>query len=177
MIEIIKKGDAVGLEALLTKNPLYVKSHFGSYISTPLHLSSYHNQLECARICFKHGAQVDSRDESGDSPFILAEKNNNYAMMQLLLDAGANINWKNDYGKSAMWYAIWQHTDAEKVKFMIDRGAETSDDDKHNHFVGPILYQREQLRKPILLTLALWKYSRQDKNVVRMIAKQMWSRR
>ena len=43
-------------------------------------------------------------------------------MVKLLIDKGANINAKNDYYKTPLYYAICIKENIESVKLLIDKG-------------------------------------------------------
>lgn len=73
------------------------------------------------RILISRGADINSGDESA---LFFALKNLEY--VKFLLKNGADINYKNSFGKSAIFYAT-QFGDENLVKLLIQNGAKVND--------------------------------------------------
>lgn len=64
------------------------------------------DKVEIARMLLDHGAKVDARDWTGNTPLMLAVQESRLAMAQLLVERGANVNAR---------------TDAAREKFLADQ--------------------------------------------------------
>lgn len=71
---------------------------------TALHLSV--GRPEIVKELILKGADVNAADILGDTPLILAAKNNIGSVMEALINAGADVNAKNKSGKSALYFAV-----------------------------------------------------------------------
>ncbi len=81
-----------------------------------------------AESALRAGAHVNLQEEteSGDTALIIAVKDNNKNMVQLLLDHGANPNIKNDDGFTALFYIRDDNLDIalDIIKLLIEYGAD-----------------------------------------------------
>ena len=57
---------------------------------------------ECVKLLTESGADVNSRNSSGDTPLNLAAKQNQPEYIKILLEAGGHINTFNDGGLNAL---------------------------------------------------------------------------
>ena len=65
-------------------------------------------------------ADLDSRDRRGATPLMHAAAFGNLETVKLLLDAGADVNARNDFDATAL---LWCARDPEKARLLIARGA------------------------------------------------------
>ncbi len=63
---------------------------------------------------------VDARDKRGATPLMLAAAYGSLDAMKLLIDAGADVNAKNDFDATAL---LWCTYDLEKVRLLVNKGA------------------------------------------------------
>jgi len=87
--------------------------------------SIYDGRFETAKILLAKGADVESRDDSGDTPLILAAQRNPQ-LLRDLLDKGANANGKNNNLETALIHAYGR----ESVVTLLDHRAELEAKDK-----------------------------------------------
>ena len=75
------------------------------------------------------GAQINYRDESGNTPLILSARANP-EITELLLEQGATVDLRNESGQTALMKAVLSGS-ARTVKILIDAGADVNarDDD------------------------------------------------
>lgn len=91
--------------------------------SDPLIAAAYENDLAKAKELIAAGIDVNRRDENTQTTALEeAVKNGNRKMVRILLDAGAEINARSDYGRTAL---MWLDDDAteELVWDLIAAGA------------------------------------------------------
>jgi len=67
--------------------------------------------------------QVDARDNRGATPLMHAAAFGSVESMKLLLDAGVDVNVKNDFGATAL---LWCARDGEKARLLIEHGADVN---------------------------------------------------
>ena len=71
------------------------------------------------------GGYVDSQDEYGKTPLMVAAENGNTGIARLLIDKGANLNARSNYGDTPLtWSAYKGHVDT--VKLLVERGADSN---------------------------------------------------
>ena len=71
------------------------------------------------------GADVNSSDNEGRSPLMIASRyNNDLEVIKILLDQGANVNSRDDSGHSSLMYSLAEDNVNQKVtKVLIEAGA------------------------------------------------------
>jgi ankyrin repeat protein len=74
---------------------------------TLLHFCSEYNRISMAKSLIEKGAELNLMDSHGNSPLWKAVFNarGNYELVQVLVDAGANTNSKNNADKSPLDFA------------------------------------------------------------------------
>ena len=76
------------------------------YQYTPLHKAAACNKIEAVAALISHGADVNARDEYGQTPLMLASYYGYAKVVEALLDAGADKELKatsgDDKGKTAL---------------------------------------------------------------------------
>lgn len=70
----------------------------------------------------------------GDSPLIYAARRNEIEMVRLLLDAGADINYRNDRGETALMTCSIRGT-TELLTLLLERGSDVHAVDDNGHTV------------------------------------------
>ncbi|CAI5681628.1 ankyrin repeat and SOCS box protein 5 isoform X1 [Oreochromis niloticus] len=90
--EACKRGNSHCVEALLSHgaDPDYEVSHLGS----PLYVSCLHRHTACSQVLLHRGADV-SVGRGGDSPLHAAVRQDSADQVSLLLDYGANTNFRD----------------------------------------------------------------------------------
>lgn len=73
---------------------------------TPLLYAARHGHIDVARVLLEHEASIDLAEANGIWPLLMAISNDQPAMAQYLLDAGAAVNGQDWYGRSPLWEAV-----------------------------------------------------------------------
>src|SRR5215472_17730617 len=68
-------------------------------------------------------AEIEVRDRRGATPLMHAAAFGNLETLKLLLDAGADVNARNDFNATAL---LWAARDPEKAQLLIARGADVN---------------------------------------------------
>jgi ankyrin repeat protein len=94
--------------------------------TTALHWAVEADDLEMADLLIKHGANVSAANHDGATPLLLASVNGKAAMIEKLLQGGADPNVPlSSYGDTALMLAARSgNTDALKV--LLDHGAQVN---------------------------------------------------
>jgi ankyrin repeat protein len=87
----------------------------------PLHLAA---SPEMVRILVKHGAELEARENGGGTPLhIMSENPEALDVMQELLELGADVNAKDNSGRTALATAL-ARDEQDKVEMLIFFGAD-----------------------------------------------------
>lgn len=87
--------------------------------------------LKLVQSLIAHGAEVNSRDDDGETPLHIAAKFNNVPVIRFLVQHKADPNSKNKNGKTPLHFAvIFSRGKIEAVKLLIFYGANVNAKDK-----------------------------------------------
>ncbi|CAD7288832.1 hypothetical protein LMG7974_01175 [Campylobacter majalis] len=125
-------NDINNVEEILTL--LYSKDYNPYELNTLLKTALlYEKDTEILREILKRGASINEGDENA---IIYALKN--IKNVKFLINSGANVNYKNSFGKTALFYAV-ELKDANLVKILLENGANPNEKYIDNHSKSAIL--------------------------------------
>ena len=136
-VERVEKNDADGVRRLLAQDPSLVKQTGAGLLPywrwTLLHLATAHKaSLDVVRALVDAGADVNARDDNGNTPLHFAVRRINHEMfpeedyhsiIRLLLDHKADVHLVNLTGASALHAAAAFRADRPAVEMLIHAGA------------------------------------------------------
>ena len=85
---------------------------------TPLHIVTYRNSIETAKLLIDKGADVEAKNEYGHTPLHKATLYNFIEIAKLLLDAGADVNVEDEDGETPLGWAGSDEMEALFKKYM-----------------------------------------------------------
>jgi ankyrin repeat protein len=86
---------------------------------TPLQVAASLGDASSVRTLLVNGACADDRDEKGDTALLIAaQQSNGAAVIQQLVDSGANLHAMNNSGDNAVMLAAQQHQ-LDNVKLLV----------------------------------------------------------
>lgn len=180
----IHEKDAIGLGLCDAEdiNKVYAYGMF------PIHHVVQSKSPECLRVCIELGADVNARSLQGDTPLHFASSHGFLEGTRMLLEAGARESARSGTLKH---YATNGTTPLEEAlersyfdiaRVLVDYGAS-----RENGWAFMTCWRRRTVREMCLMVLSIRNFrpgtlsgaflSLQDKNVLRIVAKQMWSMR
>ena len=89
----------------------------------PLHLASNSGELEAVSLLLDHKAEVDARDNDGETALIRAVEQKVPAIVRKLMSAGADVYAASARGKTALHFAA-EYGYLELAKWLIDAKAD-----------------------------------------------------
>lgn len=99
--------------------------------TTALHYAvTRKDNLAAIKLLIKHGANVTAANETGRTPLIKAAWWGGVDYIQLLLDAGADLERTSNIGKTALHESISSSTNAPMIRTLISKGANVNTTDK-----------------------------------------------
>lgn len=142
--EAVRRGDLDTVRKLVKAGPDLNKRK-GEFGTTALHIAAVGVTLgpapytyriehvrEIALVLIAHGADVNLRDNLGDTPLCKAATHNNCEVAQILIEAGADIDTPTASGRRPLHIAAhWGHT--EIAKLLIEHGADINAKDDYGN--------------------------------------------
>ena len=74
--------------------------------STAVHTAILFGKDDILQLLIENGADINAKDNQGNSPIYIAVKNNEIRILRILIEKGADINAKNNLGQSPLHLAV-----------------------------------------------------------------------
>jgi len=101
-------------------------------VSISINMAAYAGDLQRVEKFIDEGADVDAKDEEGQTALHYAAKGADIEMVELLIAKGADVNAKDNRSRTPLYVAVWGgHTDV--VEFLIDNGADINARSEYNY--------------------------------------------
>jgi len=92
--------------SLLLEHGADLEGHWDTFNMTPLHMASWKGKLGAVQCLLDHGANIDVRETNGCTPLRWAIRDSdNIQVVRLLLERGADVNARDNYGGEFLWDA------------------------------------------------------------------------
>jgi ankyrin repeat protein len=97
--------------------------------ASPLHMSAYFRNAPIARLLMEHGADVNARGTlfsslpADETPLTIAPIAQNVELLQEMVRRGADVNWQNVYGRTALMGAA-QSVSVDVIRLLLENGAD-----------------------------------------------------
>jgi uncharacterized protein len=111
----ISRGRNLPLAKLLLKK--------GSSPEYCLWSAGFHDDVEAVDLLVKHGASLDPVTED-ETPFLGAIKWSHFASAERLLHHGANVNFQNSKGMTALHFLLKKNSDRKYIEMLLRYGAD-----------------------------------------------------
>lgn len=124
---LLKKATALGrhkiAEWLLSEG---VDVHLSDLSGTALHQAALQGDVQLIALMLRHGADIEGRDASGDTPLCKAAVGGNMAAIDLLLKNGASVDGAAHLGGYTPLQHVAAGFRADIVERLIDAGADVN---------------------------------------------------
>lgn len=130
--DLINAGDMEGVRAMLEVDPSLVaaRDEFGD---TPLHVAASRENLAIATLLIESRAEVDARNDRERTPlWLAASSNESIAVLELLLDHGADVNTAGFLGQTILEATILNQNEAA-VDLVLAGGAVVPTDTRRRY--------------------------------------------
>jgi len=98
----------------IVKHMLKRQYNTNTLVTTPIHLAVWQNDLNLVKILTNKSVDLNQINAENEYPITIAITNNNTAMIDLLLQSGADI--KNAF--------LYKSTDVETIRYLVSKGAD-----------------------------------------------------
>jgi len=97
------------------------------------------NDFDGLKKALKNGADIEAKDDMGETLLMVASREGNIEMVQLLLDNGADVNKKDLYGNRSLRYALgFNEESIDIIKLLLKNGANINEMDSEGD--TPLIY-------------------------------------
>ncbi|MBS1703114.1 MAG: ankyrin repeat domain-containing protein [Armatimonadetes bacterium] len=130
-IRDVEDGYIGKVRRALKRNPELVHAR-NDYGATPLHRAAVFAQIEVVRLLLAFGANANATDHRRSTPlhFACHDFYDSIPVMKLLLDAGAQMDARDNYWCSALMTAA-NYSNLPAVSFLLAQGARIDFRDRH----------------------------------------------
>lgn len=121
----VDSGNCEMVDAVLCSPTVNVDLHDMTYLH-PLHVAALHGYSKLVTSLLQKGANANAMHVFGNTPLILASKNNSYDSVRQLLLYGANVNSANIYGVTPLSKFLHNpttHQDLRIIDLLLNAGA------------------------------------------------------
>jgi ankyrin repeat protein len=85
--------------------------------------AAFRDNVEAIDLLLKHGATIDPVAED-ETPFLIAVKTSHFAAAERLLRHGADVNFQDSKGRTALHYALRKDSPPKHVEMLMRHGAD-----------------------------------------------------
>jgi hypothetical protein len=85
--------------------------------------AAFNNDVDAIELLVRHGATVDDPAVPEETPFLAAVKVSHFGPAEALLDLGANVDFRDPGGMTALHYMLKKQSDTKTVRMVVAHGA------------------------------------------------------
>ena len=136
-LETVQKGTVDEVKDFIEKNGVDVNTrtkvslkvgykdftHKSRY-TTLLHIAAYNPEVEVLKYLISQGADVNAKDNDGETPLHHTVFNSNIEVLKYLVSQGVDVNAKNNNGRTPLHLAANFSRDPEVLKYLVSQGAD-----------------------------------------------------
>ena len=112
------------MEQLIAKHPQHANVVDGCYM-TPAVAALAGGHFQVAQVLHRNKSSVEPRGCCEYTPLHSAAQNGDLEMVQVLLEYGVDVNTKNSFGTTPLFFALYSdHSDTRVTRLLIEHGAE-----------------------------------------------------
>ncbi|RAP37067.1 hypothetical protein B1207_06500 [Legionella quinlivanii] len=148
---------------LIIEHPGFNPNHYVTHKNTPLHHLAFYSyapeSIAIAEHILKKGGNPNLKNHEGDTPLMVACRNNNQPMAELLLRYGAKPNIQSNTKSTALHYAV-ENKNKGITELLLRAGANC--DLKDNEGQTPLIianFTRDKTLIPLLIQQSTWSSS------------------
>jgi len=112
---------------------------------------AWYDDAEAAALLKKYGASING-DTGADTPFIAAFNWKRYHVAEWFLANGADVNFADDKGNTALYYAVKRKLPIEQIQLLLKYGADL--DIRNKEGISPKILAETNRQKKILSLFA-----------------------
>lgn len=192
IVSTIFKDDVVRLRELL-HTLQNIDTYFigvtitGIIAFTPLKWAIHFNRYKCAQVCIELGANInDASDGTSPLELVLGDRKR-IDILRLLLESGIIIQFRTIPTSNLLQTRIHQVTHLrtelqatselyEMIWLLVDHGDQLHFYVNAEHWTQEVIPYRNKIRRTALLACAM-RMKNMDRNIMRLVGKQIWSTR
>lgn len=128
LMEAARQGDAE-IAVLLLARGADINARDKNMGNTALTFAAAFGHTKIVKLLLDHGAPMDEQTDEGASALQLAAATAHSELVRMLLDKGANVNHKDIYQHTALFYAASRDSLPENARLLLARGADVNEKD------------------------------------------------
>jgi ankyrin repeat protein len=143
------RGRTNDLEKHLNQHPDHVNQRDDG-LFTPLHGAVEGDSIDAAKLLISKGADIDAQNDMAVAPIHMAAS---VEMIQLLSQAGANINIQMENGDTALHTLLGDDREDDCILCLLQNGADKTI--RNHEQVSPLDIAKKRGRSQLILALSL----------------------
>jgi hypothetical protein len=133
LIAIMRTENIDIIRLIIDKVCLVDLEECGKNGSTPLQLAVYEDRIDVVRMLIEeYGVKIDNPGGKDRTPLMTAAFITNKEITQYLIDHGANVNWQDSYGRTALHF-LAKDIYPDVTKLLLKNGADIQIRSNHDH--------------------------------------------
>jgi ankyrin repeat protein len=113
----------------------------GSDPNHSLWAAAFKDDVAAITVLLEHGAEIDPVTEN-ETPFLSAVKNSHFRAAEALLERGANVNFQDSHGMTALHYMLKKDSDKRHFRMLLRHGARGDLKDKQGKTAAEIMSRK-----------------------------------